>query len=278
MDDATAPQLGELVLDVDLLVGEELDELRALKLPAEHRRHLGDPLGGGREAIQARRDDLAHRPGNEDLVHRTGQPHAAVVHGEESFLDQRAGDLLREERAALGLGEDARLELVRQCAAAEGAGDAQHVGLEQRPQMHLRHRRLGAPLRAVFRPVADQHQHLRATEAVHHHLEQFLRGLVDPVQVLEDHHHRCATALGGHELGDRLERLALQPFEREVGGQRGRARRGRGTTADRRRPPSPSPYRGAPPPCGRRCPRRRPRTGRSTAAAWRRTGRAESTD
>ena len=119
VDDAAFLERRELELDVDRLAGEELDELLAVELPAEHGGDLHDALRLRSEPVEARSDQLLDGPRHADLVDRTRETDLAVAPQQVSLLDQRPGDLLGEERVALGLLHDALLELVGERTARD---------------------------------------------------------------------------------------------------------------------------------------------------------------
>jgi hypothetical protein len=63
----------------------------------------------------------------------------------------------------------------------------------QRPQAELRERRVRPPVRPVIRAMRGHDHHARAVGARHGHLQHVARGIIEPVQVLDDHHHRHAA-------------------------------------------------------------------------------------
>ena len=138
--------------------------------------------------------------------------HAAVPGTQAALLEQRAHDLLGEEGTALGL--------ARRCAASSSPGSAPPrrarttaatASSAERAQTSWRERRRHAPRHGGTSGRCAHHQHhLRRRDAAGQLLEHLPRRLVDPVQVLDDHHHRRALGLGQHEARDRVERLALE--------------------------------------------------------------------
>src|SRR5215469_12121670 len=58
----------------------------------------------------------------------------------------------------------------------------------------------------VFRTIVDQQQKLGGAQRVDQQVEEFLGRLIDPVQVLEDHHQRLIETLEQQEPFDRLQR------------------------------------------------------------------------
>ena len=78
VDDAAPAELGELAVDVDLLRRQQLRELAAAELAAEHGGDLHHALRRRAEPVEPRGDHLAHRAGDEDLLDRTGQMRAVA--------------------------------------------------------------------------------------------------------------------------------------------------------------------------------------------------------
>ena len=118
------------------------DQLLAVELPAEHGRHLHHALRLRPETVEARADELLDGPRHADLVDRPGEAHLAVAAQEIALLDERARDLLGEERVALGLLHDAALELSGERAAGDGADDLDGLVVRERAERELRERRL----------------------------------------------------------------------------------------------------------------------------------------
>src|SRR5208282_4318700 len=61
----------------------------------------------------------------------------------------------------------------------------------------------------VFGPIVNQQQNLRSTDRVGEQIEESLCALVDPMEVLEDHHQRLIERLAQHDALDRIQRVPL---------------------------------------------------------------------
>ena len=239
VNDAASLETLELARDVDALAGEDLGELRAAELAPEHRRDLGDALRLGAETVETRADQLLDRVGNADVVGGAGEADVVVAAQEVAVLDERAGDLLGEEGVALRRGADASLERGRQPAAGDAAHDRAHVLVRQRAQVEMRQRGRRPPRRLVLRAVAHDQHHGCAVHFGHGERDHLARGVVHPVQVLEDHDNGTVLAREPHELGDGLECHLPVLLGRHVRGCRASGRGADARSRERRRAPRP---------------------------------------
>src|SRR5439155_14831277 len=114
MEDAAALELRQLALEVDALAVEDVRQLIAVELPADHRGDLRHALGRRPEPVEPRGDHLLHRARDADLVDGARELPPAAVRDQVALLDERAGDLLDAEGAALGLGDQEALEVAGQ--------------------------------------------------------------------------------------------------------------------------------------------------------------------
>ena len=79
-----------------------------------------------------------------------------------------------------------------------------------------RHLRLAGPGRLELGPERHDQQYRQAADAIDGQVEQFARGRVDPMRVLENHQHRL-LARQTFELADqRFQCLFLFPLRTEV--------------------------------------------------------------
>ena len=131
------------------------------------------------------------------------------------------GQLLGEERIALRLGVDERLDRVGNAQDPEPAGDEHRrvrvVELDE-PEMlqhgHLAQEHDGGPVPA--RPGTHHRQRARNTPC--HLLGQFPGRLVEPVAVVEDDHLGPSTRGPGHQPGDQLPGRLGPPLALEEAG------------------------------------------------------------
>src|SRR5262249_25608574 len=70
---------------------------------------------------------------------------------------------------------------------------------------------LGTPLMRILGPIVNQQQNLRGRNRVGQQIQQRLRLLVDPVQILEDHHQRLIHRLAQQNAFDRVQ--CAPPFD-----------------------------------------------------------------
>jgi hypothetical protein len=161
---------------------------------------------GGREPIDARGEHRLDGRGNVCRVERPGDPEGSSLADEDTALDQRADRLLEEERIALGPVEEQSLERLERSARAEEA--VQQLRRARRAQWidaELRVAALTAPAVSVLGPVVDEQQHARGRKALDEGVEQPLRLVVDPVQVLEQESDGLDAALAQHDVLDGVE-------------------------------------------------------------------------
>ena len=61
----------------------------------------------------------------------------------------------------------------------------------------------------ILRTIVHQQQEFRGPNRIGHQIQQLLRRLIDPVQVLEDHHRRLIERFVQQDALDRLQRPPL---------------------------------------------------------------------
>ena len=132
--------------------------------------------------------------------------HRAVAH-QRSLIEQHLHRLFHEERVALGLLDDYALEwcqLRRRRRAARTASPRR--SLCRAGRVATAYSRSCYSTDVVFGTVIDQQQNLRGADRIGQQVEQLLRRVIDPVQVLEDHHQRLIERFAQQNPFDRLER------------------------------------------------------------------------
>ena len=174
----------------------------------------------GVEPIDACRDDAVDGVGQSDLVTPAGDAPAAVgrVPFEHAVRDQRANDLLEEERISLGSLDDKVLETRRPVVAGDQTVEkrrGRRFGKLREQDLRIARvaDRAGDRLdregvAVAFRP-GDQHEQQRHGRRQRHDvLEQIQRRLVCPMEVLEHQHQRPFARQPLDQQADAAEDLA----------------------------------------------------------------------
>jgi hypothetical protein len=139
-------------------------------------------------------------------------------HRAGAALEQRLGQLLDEQRHAVGARDDLRRDLRRERLAA---GDAADQGLDIRRgearQRQDRRMPVVGPRRHEFR-ARRRHQQERQARDLLHRVRQLLeRRGVDPVQVLEHGEDGSTGAEPPYHLHEQIERALLEVLRGEIG-------------------------------------------------------------
>ncbi len=178
----------------------------ARELAAEHRGGLQEPLVVLRQAVDARHQDALD-----------GARHRAAF-AAFGALREGAGQLLEEEGIAFGLGQHLGLELGRQAGVFEDRlGERPAVLVGEPAQRQLGGVGLVHPLGLVARAVGAEQEDAGGAQGLDQAGQEVLGGGVDPVQVLELHHHQRLVAGVVHHLAHGLEGLRLDRLRLELG-------------------------------------------------------------
>ena len=186
--------------------------------PADDGGGLRGPAGRPGQPIETDRDQALDRVGDRDLLRVPGHPPAVVRALDEAAVDQRARHLLEEEGVALRLAEDPVAVLVGHPRDREEGLD-QLVALLRRERLEVEHgrvlRELGLdPLPEPPRDgltlgtERDQDHDRRVHDQLGRRPDQVERGVVAPVQVLEDD--QAPSSLRDGRSHDELGRLTLE--------------------------------------------------------------------
>ena len=209
-------QLGQRLLERHLAEGREGRQQLVAEHAPERRGQLGDLLHR-RELVEARHQRIVQRGRDRQRRQRAGQ-HVAVARIDQQVrLQDRLGQLLDEQRHAVGPGDDLLDHLERQRLAAGDALD--HGGRLTMAQPAERERadvRIAAPGRREVGPKDHHQQDRQALDPIDDLLEQLDRGGVDPMRVLEDHQHRIAAGEPGQLIEQGGEHLGAVLLRREV--------------------------------------------------------------
>jgi hypothetical protein len=137
--------------------------------------------------MDAREDDLLHGVGQGDLRRARRQHDALFLPPHQALLLQREHELLDEERVALGLVEDERLQHRWQLVDTEqAAGHPQAVLARQRGQRDGGVEGPAATGRSIPGPARHQDDDPAAGDPVGHAGDPVLGRRITPVDVLED--------------------------------------------------------------------------------------------
>ena len=148
-------------------------------------------LARRRQAIEPRQQRGVQRRRDRQRRHRPR--HRVVIAGvrEHAALEHGLGQLLDEQRHAVGALDDLVGDLLGQRLAAGHVRD--HLGAlpgRQAVEREQRHVRTADPGRRELRPEGDDHQDRQRGHPLDEQVERLARGRVDPVHVLEHHQHR----------------------------------------------------------------------------------------
>jgi hypothetical protein len=163
-----------------------------------HRREAIEP---GHQAVLEGRGDCERRQ-------RSVEAEAfAVLHQQPGF-QHVLGQLLHEQRHAVGLGDDLREHFRRQLAPTRDALD-ECLGFGAIEPLQRDRTDVGQafPRRLEFRPEGDQEQHGQPPRALDHEIEHFERGRVRPLRVLEKDEHWLFSGQPLHLVEQRRKRL-----------------------------------------------------------------------
>ena len=134
----------------------------------------------------------------------------------QALLRQIARELLGEQGVAFGLGDSELDQFLGQRLPLEPLPDdfgRDHIG--KRAQAELGTSAGQRPNRMELRTEAAQKQKRLVGRVLHHIVEHALRGGVDPMQVLDHHHHRASKpAQGEDQLAERLARVETDKLGR----------------------------------------------------------------
>ena len=171
----------------------------------------------GREAVDAGGEDGLHRGRHVNAGDSLGQLVRARRADEHARLHQRLDALLQEKGVALGPLDQPRRERRQPGIIAQQLLE-QRLGTvtRQRVEAQLGIEGLAGPAVLILRTVTDEEQQAHGRQAIDEAVEERLCLGVDPVQVLDDQHHRLDLALAQQEAFEGIQD-ALAALERIKG-------------------------------------------------------------
>ena len=197
------------------------------ELATDHGADLRDLLDR-REAVEARHQQVVQ--GRRDRERRQGAGQLVAIAGvrEQARFQHRLGQLLDEQRHAVGARHDLLDDLGRQRLVAGDPRDRSAPWRRpSRPMRQRRHVRLAGPGRGELRPEGDQRQRRQLPDALDHHAQELEGRGVDPVHVLVQRQHRLLRRERRELVEQRLQGPPLLHLRRQ--GQRRIALAGRHT-------------------------------------------------
>ena len=162
-----------------------------------HRADLRDLLGDRPEPVEPR--DQRGMQGGRD---RQGRQRARRQYRSDPVVaiaafEHRLGQLLDEQRHAVGALDDLVDDLAGETGIAGEPLDQRRAVAPAEPvQRQRRHMRLAAPGVLKLGAEGDDEQDRQPRYPIERQVEQFARGRVDPMRVLENHQDRPAAAPG----------------------------------------------------------------------------------
>ena len=170
-----------------------------------------------RQPVEPRHQRILQRRGDRQRRQRAVEAIALAVLDQQPGFQHGLGQFLDEQRHAVGLGDDLRHHFGRQLAAAGHALD-QGLGLAavEPAERHRGDVGQALPGRLEFRPEGDQQQHRQTPDPLDREIEQFERGRIGPMCVLEQHQHRLLLRQTFHLIEQRRKGLAALLRRRKV--------------------------------------------------------------
>ena len=188
-------RLGQLVeRALQLVLGQPGDRFEQLvgELAADHRRDLRYVLDRD-QPVEARHQRILQGRRDRQPVEPAGQDPAIAPIGQEIRIQHRLGQLLDEQRHALGLGHDLVGE---RCGQGLVRRHLRHqrgaLPLAERRQRECREPRAAGMRRCRLRSRRDDHEDRQGGDPVDQQLQKLHRRRVDPMHVLDHDQQRPA--------------------------------------------------------------------------------------
>ncbi len=165
-----------------------------------------------RQTIQACGQRVLQR--SRDGKRRQGRIQCIVVGmlTEQARLHHHAGELLHEQRHAVGLGHDLLHDFARQRLGHQQLDHAGGLAVSETVQRQRRDVRVRRPLRLERLSRGEQHEQTRARRLLDQQMEQDHGGRIHPVQVLHHYQQRLACGQREHQPEQSLLSALLLPL------------------------------------------------------------------
>ena len=178
------------------------------ELAADHGADLRHLLDRG-EAVEARHQRVVQGRRDRERRQRAGQLVAVAGIREQARFQHRLGQLLDEQRHAVGARHDLLDDLGRQRLVARDPCDQiRPLAPAQTAHGQRGDVRLAGPGRLELRPEGDQHQDGQPLDALDHEAQELERRRVDPVHVLVERQHRLLRRQARELVDQRLQASA----------------------------------------------------------------------
>ena len=158
-----------------------------------------------RQPVEAGHQRILQRRGYRQRWQRPVQLEAIAAVDQHAALQHRLGQLLDEQRHAIGLGDDLLEHLVGKRLLL-GHGGHHHRALAPSEPVECQRAGMGvvAPGRLEFGPCRYQHQHRRRFGSVDHARQQAERARIGPLRVFEHQQNRHHLGLQRHRFEQQI--------------------------------------------------------------------------
>ncbi len=182
----------------------------------DHRRHVDDPAQVIGQQVEPRREHGLHARGHGDRVEALGPlPPPAVRRHELAVVDQHRGQLLDEQRDALGCGHDSVEQSRADLGTQQLRSQLVAVAVRQWAQRHReRVQAAGPPTRPGLLELRTGHAHQQDRSTARHVgevVQQVHQARLGPLHVVDHENH-------GPVCGQRLDQAAKRPCHLGCGG------------------------------------------------------------
>src|SRR5215813_636932 len=188
--------------DLELIIGELRDRLEEWQgdVRADDRGGLEKGFRGGRQAIDASRENRLHGGGDIESVEGTAETIAAWLAREGVCLRQCPDGFLEEEGVSLGSHGQHRLQRCQRLVVTHQDVE-QFLGTlgKERIDSELAVVPLRAPAVPVFGAIGDEKEETSSGETAHEGVQEHLCLRVDPLEILEDEEQRVGRAFSKYE-------------------------------------------------------------------------------
>lgn len=220
-DQPARAQLDEILAQTRLVAAGDCADHLVAELPAQHGGELGGLPGARREPVEAGGQEVAETRRNGERACPGASARARARRG-DCRLDERAGDLLDEERDPVGAADDLVQHGVRQRASVcEGVGDHRRdfarVETGELDRRHVVTRPRGIELLTSGEQHAKASRrrcagHRSGTELLDQSGDHLERRRIRPLDVLDHHDQRACFRGPQQQRQEGVQRQLLLPF------------------------------------------------------------------